>query len=171
MKTCAKCKTKKPLDDFSNAKSSSDGKESRCRACRAEDYRAFRARDPEGFREKRRIQEQNRRERDPAQFNAQRRKYVLSWRYKKFYKLSAGDYQSLLSAQNGVCAICRQPETVRRRDGSLRPLHVDHSHTSGDVRGLLCSGCNSALGLLKENVSTLHSAISYLQLHSNGSFP
>ncbi len=56
--------------------------------------------------------------------------------------------------QNGGCAICGQPQERR--------LHVDHDHKTGRIRGLLCGSCNRAIGLLKESVASLASAIGYL---------
>ena len=47
-------------------------------------------------------------------------------------------YEALLAAQHGVCAICGNPPKTRR-------LHVDHNHRTGKVRGLLCFRCNRAL--------------------------
>jgi hypothetical protein len=56
------------------------------------------------------------------------------------YGISLEQYESMLSAQNGVCAICEAPPL-----GS-RPLVVDHCHRSGRVRALLCGPCNTQLG-------------------------
>lgn len=62
------------------------------------------------------------------------------------YGLTIEDYECLLTFQGGVCAICG------RNDGKRR-LNVDHCHETGEVRGLLCSGCNgSKLGRLKHDV-------------------
>ena len=61
-------------------------------------------------------------------------------------------------AQDGLCAICeRHPE-----DGVLR---VDHDHSTGKIRGLLCRHCNLALGNMSDDVSLLRKAIAYLEKH------
>jgi hypothetical protein len=52
------------------------------------------------------------------------------------------DYDAMLKAQGGVCALCGQPERVAH----VKHLSVDHDHTTGRVRGLLCVGCNISLG-------------------------
>lgn len=52
--------------------------------------------------------------------------------------LSPDEYEALLEAQGGVCAICGNPPAKRR-------LSVDHDHATGKVRGLLCFRCNRAL--------------------------
>ncbi len=53
-----------------------------------------------------------------------------------------GDYETLLAAQDGVCALCRRPPRTRRLDR-------DHDHRTGNYRGLLCARCNRALGLVE----------------------
>lgn len=69
--------------------------------------------------------------------------------------LSVADYESLLEAQGGVCAICYHPPKVRR-------LNADHLHATGEVRGLLCHSCNRRLWV-GANVRWLCAAITYLQ--------
>lgn len=60
------------------------------------------------------------------------------------YKLTTDHYAAMLKHQGGVCCACLQPEPVKGRR-----LSVDHDHTTGLVRGLLCSRCNPALGKLE----------------------
>jgi hypothetical protein len=72
------------------------------------------------------------------------------------YKISLDDYQNLLVGQNGLCAICKQPPNPGKH------LAVDHDHTTGKIRGLLCNSCNLALGMLKDNKDTIQSALDYL---------
>jgi hypothetical protein len=71
------------------------------------------------------------------------------------YGISLDDYELMLKSQNGGCKICT------RRPGN-RPLHVDHNHETGRVRGLLCHQCNWYLGTLEEDYSTVLRLISYL---------
>jgi hypothetical protein len=80
--------------------------------------------------------------------------------------VDAARYQELLREQRGVCAICAQPE--RHRDGlSGKPkdLAVDHCHVTGAVRALLCSACNTALGLFNDDVALLAKARAYVVYH------
>lgn len=81
------------------------------------------------------------------------------------FGISRQEYAELFLKQNGVCAICKQPETATRF-GKVKALCVDHCHTSGKVRGLLCSDCNTGIGKMKENREALLSAIRYLDEHS-----
>jgi DNA repair exonuclease SbcCD ATPase subunit len=69
-------------------------------------------------------------------------KYTPEWHraqsLKENYGMSVETYEAILNAQGGVCAICGEPQGKRR-------LAVDHSHTTGKNRGLLCMKCNVAL--------------------------
>jgi hypothetical protein len=77
---------------------------------------------------------------------------------KSLYGLTRDDYDKLLSDQGGVCAICGTSEP------GGRGWHVDHCHADGFVRGLLCSNCNTALGLFKDNPITLIQGATYLRI-------
>lgn len=77
------------------------------------------------------------------------------------FNLSLDEYNRMLEAQNGVCAICGNPET-HKRHGKPKALAVDHDHKSGAIRGLLCSDCNTGIGKLKEDIKILQAAIRYL---------
>lgn len=70
-------------------------------------------------------------------------------------------YKNLLEKQNNVCAICENEETSRR----YKTLSVDHCHNTGKIRGLLCSNCNRALGLFRDNIKILEKAVVYLNEH------
>ena len=65
-------------------------------------------------------------------------------------------YEMQFEIQGGVCAICKTHTTKHR-------LHTDHDHLTGRFRGLLCGRCNQALGLFKDNLDSLKSAIEYLK--------
>jgi hypothetical protein len=77
----------------------------------------------------------------------------------KRYGVTLEDYERLESDQGEACAICGGC------NDSGRSLGVDHCHTTGRVRGLLCSNCNMAVGLFKEDPVRLRAAILYLALH------
>lgn len=60
--------------------------------------------------------------------------------------MTVADYNTLLAAQGGVCAICGREEIVVHRGlDRVRNLAVDHCHTTGRVRGLLCTACNTMI--------------------------
>ncbi len=74
------------------------------------------------------------------------------------FGMTIEQYEMILAAQDGVCAICRKPETAQ----GVQYLGVDHCHRTGHVRGLLCNRCNLALGLLQDNPDLLREAALYL---------
>jgi DNA repair exonuclease SbcCD ATPase subunit len=84
-------------------------------------------------------------------------KGVLKSRLKILYNLSVDDFNNLMIQQGNCCKICG-----KHRDTQAKRLHVDHDHITGKVRGLLCSACNQALGLFKDDIAVLKSAIKYL---------
>jgi len=73
------------------------------------------------------------------------------------YGISLDDYNNLFEKQNGCCTICQTHQMDLKKK-----LVIDHNHESGKVRGLLCAPCNMALGLLKDNSTTLLKASNYV---------
>ena len=92
--------------------------------------------------------------------------YYLTRQLQKTYGITLEWYRKILTEQNGVCAICKKLETTQIR-GKTIAMSVDHCHTSGKARGLLCTQCNRGLGLFKDDPEILQSAISYLR-NKNG---
>lgn len=76
----------------------------------------------------------------------------------KAFGLSISDFDEMFTSQGGKCAICGGTSGKRR-------LSVDHDHATGKVRSLLCTNCNSALGLLGESTERMASAIEYIKKH------
>ena len=73
---------------------------------------------------------------------------------RKKYNMSIIEYDRMYKSQDYSCKICL-------RDVNYN-LHVDHCHTTGKVRGLLCSKCNKGLGSFEDNIDSLKAAIDYL---------
>ena len=82
------------------------------------------------------------------------------YRLKSTYGITIERYEEMLEAQSGVCAICNKTD-------DHFSLAVDHDHNSGEVRGLLCSQCNRALGLFKDSKQTLVAATKYLNIYTS----
>lgn len=82
---------------------------------------------------------------------------------RKNYGISQVDYDERLSRQGGLCAICRGSNTSRRRAF----FDVDHCHSTGVVRGILCSKCNTGLGLFGDSRAVLANAIAYLEQYAS----
>jgi hypothetical protein len=79
------------------------------------------------------------------------------------YGLRPDEYASLLAAQEGKCAICG---SVGCSTG--KRLAVDHDHTTGKIRGLLCLFCNTAIGKLRDDPDTIAKALEYVKTHKDG---
>lgn len=134
---------------------------------RAETKKRWRERNPEKWRAMRAAQKQRYldRKRGPgrtrrallaAMTKAERAAYDREKRLKAEYGLTAEQYDAMVEAQGGLCAICGQVE-----DG--KPLVVDHCHDSGRVRGLLCNACNAGLGFMRDSQRSLLRAVEYLR--------
>ena len=78
--------------------------------------------------------------------------------YKQKYGLTLKQYDQMVDAQNGVCLICGTDSPM----GHHKRFVVDHNHTTGEVRGLLCCKCNSGLGCFSDNPQSLLKAAQYL---------
>lgn len=97
--------------------------------------------------------------------NVARKKKDCNLRRK--YGISIEEYEAIHKSQNDLCKICGLPET--RGQGAIKgALSVDHDHTTGKVRGLLCKGCNIALGEFKHDPVLMLKAVEYLNLPNGG---
>jgi hypothetical protein len=74
--------------------------------------------------------------------------------FRKVYGISWADYEAMFERQGGACAICKRTGVT---------LCVDHCHLTGEVRGLLCIRCNSAIGFFSDDPTLLQTAAAYLQ--------
>lgn len=79
---------------------------------------------------------------------------VRKCRLKNWYGMSVEDFQRLIDSQDGRCAICCD---------ELKSPRLDHDHSTNVVRGVLCNGCNSGLGMFKDSAERLSAAIKYLE--------
>jgi len=146
-KLCRRCGETKPLSEFHKDKQAKDGHYGYCKGCNKTKARAWYEKDPEhakALMKQRRIDK-------PEDYH---RRNLLSK-----YGLTMEQYAKLLEQQGGVCAICKGEET---RAAPVN-LAVDHDHETGEVRGLLCSNCNRALGLFKDSAENLEKAARYLE--------
>ena len=75
------------------------------------------------------------------------------------YGITLEEIQSIRKAQGGLCAICRKAPMNGK-------LYVDHNHTTGKVRGLLCLHCNLGLGHFNDSLIGLSAAVRYLIAHA-----
>jgi superfamily II helicase len=141
-KVCTKCKVEKFLSEFSKHSSAKYKRNSVCVKC-----------------DSKRVVEWQRNNKDRFRANQKKfankestKRYRKDWQLKKNFNISIEEYERLVKKQKGKCGICKKEDS----------LHVDHNHISGAVRGLLCSPCNLALGLFKDDKTILKNAIKYL---------
>ncbi len=91
------------------------------------------------------------------------KKAFMQKNFRKYnYGITDEQYQEKLEAQNHACAICGSKHQAKTKNGK-ETLHIDHDHTTGNVRGLLCRECNLALGHMKDSTANLLRAIRYLE--------
>ncbi len=86
---------------------------------------------------------------------------------RKNYGLTLQEYNDKFEKQQGLCKICKNPETAKVQNSidRIKWLSVDHNHTTKAVRDLLCGKCNALVGYAKEDYQLLQSAITYLKKH------
>lgn len=134
MKRCPDCDETKPLSEFNRKARSKDGRQTYCRACHTLRRETWESHN-DGRRE------------------ASRRRSRLM----RTFGITPEDYDAALVAQGGGCAICGNGPSH-----GASYLDVDHDHTTGQFRGLLCRPCNLALGKLRDSQVLLAIAIAYL---------
>lgn len=151
-KLCRKCKRTLPSSAFYRSKAEPDGLQYHCKECKraynAANRAAINARQKAYLASKPKV---------AAKAPAQKKRVTL-----RGYGLTTDDYEAMVSAQGGVCAICEMPETSIAPTGKARSLSVDHDHETGAVRGLLCGRCNRAIGLFADDPDRLRAAAGYL---------
>lgn len=141
------CKETKPDSEFFRNKVFHDGLDRSCKACMGARSKAWHKAHP-GYSA---MKHREGRLKDPVRYKDYGRK--------RNYGLAPGEFDRLLAAQGGRCAICGSDHP------NGRPGHtfaVDHDHTTGAVRGILCAKCNHGLGQFHDSKELLSKAIDYL---------
>lgn len=145
-KQCTKCNEIKPLTEFFKEKRNTGDKgkgvASRCKVCQTAAKHQWYLDNPNYYK----------------QYN---KDYYKNHKWESRlgkYDMTVADYDALFAKQGFCCAICGT--TVNNQCG--RDFHVDHDHKTGKVRGLLCHGCNSGIGNLKDNPEIVKKALEYL---------
>jgi len=148
MKVCKKCELEKSDAEFYTEKRVKDGLSARCKECCKSDARAVFEANPEPYR---------RRAREAYDYAERRERWLATE-----YGMTPQDYVDLLEKQNGVCGVCKEPES---KHNMTEHLLIDHDHITNRVRGLLCSSCNLMLGKAKadEGNTRLLGALFYLK--------
>lgn len=82
-------------------------------------------------------------------------------RLERVYGITTAQYSAMLQTQGEACAICGTKTPRGAGD-----FHIDHCHSTGKVRGLLCNCCNTGIGQFKDNPAALREAAAYLEGHA-----
>lgn len=142
LKCCFTCKEEKDISFFKKH-TSGNTYESSCKKCR---NRA-----------------QELRVKDKPKHKIRKRRISYISKLKSKYGINIEIYKTMLDNQQHKCMICNNFETQKDNLGNIQRLSVDHCHDTNKVRGLLCSNCNSGLGMFKDNSTLLFKAIEYLK--------
>jgi len=144
MKACTVCKQMLSMDNFYNRKSATNGKGYRCKSCDKKARNKWATENPE-------------RARVSGRERRLRHRYGVDLKW----------YEEQLKKQNYGCAICDIKENnVTRGVTSNLNFAVDHCHSTGMIRGLLCNQCNRALGMFKDSLLLINKAVNYLKQSS-----
>lgn len=140
-KTCVKCNQEKDLDLFAKGRHYKDGRRGTCKRCHTDYVMAYYEANPEKKAEKVRMNSY----------------YKPNW---KKHGLTKEQYESLLFSANGKCHSCLdRPATSIDHDHACCP----GSHSCGScVRGILCSQCNTSLGLLGDSINMVTNLLRYI---------
>lgn len=150
MRLCTKCKQP---GEFYRDITKKDGIHSVCKLCHSTRNKARRKVDSE-YRERSTKKSMEWRLANPEHSRFRVRDSTL----KRKYGLTVDDYNKLLESQGGVCQVCKNPPTNRR-------LAVDHCHTTGKIRGLLCQACNVSIGKMRESPDLIRRLANYVEDH------
>lgn len=137
-KKCERCGTEKDESDFVLSKIPGYHQRLICSECRKE-------------RIERRTIAENNVKLYHVEYRAKNREKKNRKQILKKFNLTDEQYSHMIEKQNGCCAIC----------GSKVPLAIDHCHSTGKIRGMLCRPCNTAIGMLKDNPHIMQSALDY----------
>lgn len=160
MKTCSQCGQCKPLSEYSFGLAP-DGRRYNCKKCQAEYSRQYRVKNPEKVARSSKMWKEN----NPGRTEHLNFKSHL----KQTYGLTVEQYEQMVMAQGGKCAICGHPPDPASSIIKFRRLHVDHNHVTGKVRELLCHCCNAGIGHFEEDPSRLEAGAAYVRRHRNAS--
>lgn len=156
-KKCSKCFEMKFLYEFHKDKGQASGKRPDCRDCQKEYHLANKEHRNAQCRNYNKVNNIVLKEYYKNKYAKNKIKYNNA-RIKNMYGITLEDYTKMFEEQCGSCAICK-----RSQNEFKKALHIDHCHTTGKVRGLLCHNCNTFIGHAKENISILSNGISYLK--------
>lgn len=162
LKECLKCNTFKPLTEFHKHCKTQDGHRTYCKVCRSIYANFYREKNKEEHLKREAIKRIRRAE----SIKVESKKYAnksttkllrFAYTLENTYNITIKDYDRMYEEQNERCKICKISQ-----DQIIRRLCVDHCHSTGKVRGLLCDSCNRLLGQAKDSSDILIEASKYI---------
>jgi hypothetical protein len=153
-KVCTQCGESKDHSHFYSHSSTKDRLANICKVCHLSNSKK-RLKDPKN-KERAKLSQKKWRA-DPKNKRAN-----LSSRYKAKYGITLDTYEEMLASQDNKCYLCGNEENYNGK-----PLYVDHCHTSGKIRKLLCQHCNTGLGMFRDNPELLIKAADYVKEHND----
>lgn len=146
LKICSTCKIEKTPSEFYGRKISPDGLAYICKECDDRRHVEYRNANKALLAEKQK------------QWRDNNKSHIRAIKRKSKFGINKEEQDAMLESQNHCCAICNKHESKCRR-----VLAIDHDHRTNKIRGLLCDNCNRCLGLLKDDLQVLESAVKYLK--------
>jgi Recombination endonuclease VII len=144
-KQCNSCGKTKPTSMFYKDLGIADGHATLCKSCRDVAMRKWREEHREEYNKYMR------------EFRAGNKDWAKDTDLKRTYGIGLEDYKRMLEEQGHVCKLCKKPPQGKR------PLVVDHNHETGEIRGLLCYGCNRKIVILDKSIEEREAAIAYVK--------
>jgi hypothetical protein len=142
MKICSACRTEKQISGFYIDRSSKSGLTSRCKNC-IKSYQNIWRKDNKG----------------------KKAKANTSWYYRKTHGITPAEFVQRAKEQHNKCKICLVDLTFDAIKDNRAVM--DHCHSTGEKRGVLCYACNLGLGKFKDSVDALSRAVNYLKEYKN----
>lgn len=138
MKKCSVCSKQQPFKNYHRSKKSKDGYGYRCKDCDRQARHDYK-------------------EKNKERFALLARGRQLKWKY----GITLEEYDAMFEKQGKKCAVCEATENKGLKQDD-RSWSVDHCHTTGQIRGILCNNCNRAIGLLQDSKEIVYRAAEYL---------
>jgi phage FluMu protein Com len=171
VKFCPKCKKTLPAEHFQRNRSNSSGLQTYCKGCADTDLSGVTHKVCRGCKKLLPLSEYHKCGNGtqgcckPCNTEMSR-----AGKFKNKFDITVEEYDAMVAAQKGLCAICGKPETrlANNRSGEFTRLCVDHYHNTGKVCKLLCYNCNAGLGLFSDDPRLLEAAARYVKYHRGG---
>lgn len=135
-KICRRCLSYKEASEYTKATRNSDGLQSYCKSCADEYRKEYQIKNPEAGTDR---------------------------HYRRVFGVGLLSIRELLATQDNKCKLCERTLSMVNGRGFSSIAHVDHCHSTGKIRGILCGHCNTALGKLGDSVEAIERVLKYVK--------